>query len=196
MPIDVQELGCDMLAVTGRKFLRGPRGTGLLYVRKDILENLIPPFLDLHAADWTGIDKFVIRKDAKRFEGWERYVAGQIGLAKAIDYILELGIENIWNRIQSLALLLRSKLNQLENVSICDLGQYQCGIVSFSVKGKNPEDIKGHLLRNKINISVSNKKYTLLDMEARKLEQVLRASVHYYNNEEEVDRFVDAIKNL
>lgn len=196
MPIDVREIGCDMLTVTGRKFLRAPRGTGLLYVNKNVIESLIPPFLDLHAAEWIAKDKYLIRKDAKRFENWERYVAGQIGMGIAIDYLLELGIGSVWSRIQSLSTLLRSELKQLGNIRLNDLGQNQCGIVSFSMEGKSPEHVQKRLLDQKINISVSNKQYTLLDMEARKLDQVLRASVHYYNTEEEVGRFVDAVKKL
>lgn len=196
MPIDVQAIGCDILAVTGRKFLRGPRGTGLLYVNKKVLESLVPPFLDLYAAEWITKDRFSIRKDAKRFENWERYVAGQIGLATAMDYLLELGIETIWRRIQSLATLLRLELKQLGGVCLHDLGQHQCGIVSFSIEGKDPMDIKKQLSEKKINISVSSKAYTLLDMESRHLDYILRASVHYYNTEEEVGRFIQALKDL
>ncbi|OAI50389.1 aminotransferase class V [Opitutia bacterium SCGC AG-212-L18] len=194
MPIDVQEIGCDMLTVTGRKFLRGPRGTGFLYVRKSVLESIIPPFLDLHSAEWVAKDSFVVRKDAKRFESWERYAAGQIGLGVAIDYLLELGVQNIWERIQYLAGLLRSELGALENVILHDLGDHRCGIVTFSMDKKDPFEIQKYLRENKINISISSKPYTLLDMSSRHLENILRASVHYYNNEEEIKRFIKALQ--
>lgn len=196
MPIDVKKIGCDMLSVTGRKFLRGPRGTGFLYVNKKILEDLVPPFLDLQAAEWVSKNKYIIRKDAKRFENWERYVAGQIGLATAVDYIHEVGIKNIWQRIQLLAELLRSKLEALDKVVLHDLGKTQCGIISFSIEGQDPLRVKDELSKRKINIAISKRLYTLLDMESRHLEDILRASVHYYNTEEEVEKFIDAIKAI
>lgn len=196
MPIDVKEIGCDMLNATGRKYLRGPRGTGLLYVKNSIIEHLTPPFLDLHAAEWTAKDKFLIRKDAKRFENWERYIAGQIGLGVAIGYASELGIEKIWERIRDLSSALRSELKRIKNICVNDLGEEQCGIVSFSVRNGNLEGIQKRLHEQKINISVSEKRYTLLDMEARHLDQVLRASVHYYNTEEEIGIFIQALKML
>src|SRR5271157_6238116 len=142
MPIDVQRIGCDMLSATGRKFLRGPRGTGFLYVSKDIVNDLEPPVLDLHSAEWVEKDKYEIRKDALRFETWEGNYAGKIGLGTAIDYALNLDISVTWPRICLLAEELRHCLTQLTGVTVHDLGRQKCGIVTFTVNGKKPMEIK------------------------------------------------------
>lgn len=196
MPVDVQRIGCHMLSATGRKYLRGPRGTGFLYVGRDLVNRLEPPFLDLHAARWVERDRYEIRADARRFESWETNYATKIGLGAAIDYALKLGVENTWPRIQSLAQHLRTKLAEAPGVAVRDLGHEQCGIVSFTVEGAEPENIRRRLFAEHINISVSPSQYTLLDMTDRGLTSVLRASVHYYNTSEEVDRFIEELSTL
>lgn len=196
MPVNVLEIGCDMLSATGRKYLRGPRGTGFLYVRRDLIEELEPPFLDLHAATWIADDEYEIRSDARRFENWETNYAGKVGLGVAVDYALGWGMPPIWKRICEVSKGLRIRLNDLSGVATHDLGAIQCGIVSFTVEGKNPSDIQRQLNEKNINISVSVAPSTLLDMESRSLSSVLRASVHYYNNEEEVVRFCEALRRF
>jgi cysteine desulfurase / selenocysteine lyase len=193
MPMDVQAIGCDILSATGRKFLRGPRGTGFLYVRRSILEQLEPPFLDLHAAKWVAADQYEIRADARRFENWETNYSGKIGLGVAIDYALSWGLESIWARISSLANSLRSRLNHVPHVNLHDLGAHKCGIVTFTVDDQEPQEIRRKLAKQKINVSVSLAEYSRLDMDQRGLASVVRASVHYYNTEEEMDRFCDCI---
>ena len=196
MPIDVNEIGCDLLSVTGRKFLRGPRGTGLLYVRHSILDQLEPPLLDLHAAEWVAPNRYVMRDDARRFENWETNVAGKLGLGAAIDYALDWGLEPIWERVSSLAERLREALGALPGVVVRDQGVVRCGIVSFTVDGADPTALRDALRAQNINVSVSPSEYTLIDMQARGLPAVVRASVHYYNTEEEIVRFCDALASL
>jgi cysteine desulfurase/selenocysteine lyase len=196
MPVDVNEIGCDMLSVTGRKFLRGPRGTGLLYVRRGALDQLEPPLLDLHAAEWTAPDRYVLRDDARRFENWEANVAAKIGLGAALDYALSWGIEAIWARVSLLAERLRERLNALPPVVVRDQGAVRCGIVSFTVEGADLMAMRDALRAQSINISVSPSEYTLLDMRARGLPTVLRASVHYYNTEDEIERLCAALERL
>jgi cysteine desulfurase/selenocysteine lyase len=193
MPIDVEAIGCDMLSAAGRKYLRGPRGTGLLYVRRGVLDRLEPPFLDLHAAQWVGRDRFEIRPDARRFENWETYYAGKIGLGVAIDYALDWGLGAIWARVSALAAELRRRLADLPGVTVRDLGLARCGLVSFTVDGQAPEAIQRGLAERQINVSVSRLSSTRLDMEARGLQAVVRASVHYYNSEDEIERFCAAL---
>jgi len=197
MPMDVQRIGCHMLSATGRKFLRGPRGTGFLYVRTEILDQLEPPVLDLHSARWTEKGRYEIRKDARRFETWEANYAANIGLGAAIDYALQWDMSVTWSRIRHLAEQLRRGLALIPGVSMKDLGQEKCGIVTFTAEGKRPEELRRALAEHKISVSVSPKEYTLLDMESRGLgEGVVRASVHYYNSEEEVDRFCEALEMI
>ncbi len=196
MPIDVEQIGCDMLSATGRKYLRGPRGTGFLYVRQAVLEQLEPPFLDLHAATWVAPDRYEMRTDARRFENWETNYAGKIGLATAIDYALQMNIDTTWRRIKALAYQLRSRLSPLPGVIVRDRGITQCGIVTFTVEDMAPEEIKQKLAAQKINVSVAVRSSTLLDMQARGLTELVRASVHYYNTEDEIERFCAAIEAL
>jgi cysteine desulfurase / selenocysteine lyase len=193
MPLDVSVLGCDFLSTTGRKYLRGPRGTGFLFVRRSVLGQLEPPLLDLHAALWTGRESYTLRPDARRFENWETYYAGKIGLGVAIDYALGWGVEAIWERVQALAALLREGLAQIPGVIVRDRGVQRCGLVTFTLDRLDPTQIETALAAQQINVSVSTLTSTRLDMEKRGLESVVRASVHYYNTEGEVERFCAAL---
>lgn len=196
LPLDVGEIGCDMLSATGRKYLRGPRGTGFLYVRREVLEDLEPPFLDLHAATWTSKDGFKVRPDARRFENWETNFAGKVGLGVAVDYALRWGLEAIRDRVQHLAERLRTSLHEVQGVTVRDLGAERCGIVTFTAEGKTPETVVRALSEHGINTSVSPPSSTLLDMESRGLDGLVRASVHYYNSEGEVERFCQALESV
>jgi selenocysteine lyase/cysteine desulfurase len=196
LPVDVERIGCDMLSTTGRKYLRGPRGTGFLYVRREVCEQLEPVMLDLHAASWVARDSYEIRPDARRFENWETNYAGKIGLAVAIDYALEWGMDPIWTRIQQLATALRAELADLPGAIVRDLGEVRGGIVTFTVDGHAPESLKDALAAESINVTASRTPSTRLDMEERGLEAVVRASVHYYNSEDEIDRFCSTLRRL
>jgi selenocysteine lyase/cysteine desulfurase len=196
LPIDVAEIGCDMLSATGRKYLRGPRGTGFLYVRRNWIEQLEPPFLDLHAANWVAPDRYEIRKDARRFENWEHHVAGRMGLGAAADYACTWGLGAIKARISLLADRLRTQLAAIPGVTIHDLGVERCGIVSFAVHTMKARETKNQLSERGINTSVTDRFSTLLDMDARGIEALVRASVHYYNTIEEVDHFCEVVADL
>jgi selenocysteine lyase/cysteine desulfurase len=189
MPVDVRKIKCDMLSGTGRKYLRGPRGTGFLFIRRPLIEKLEPPFIDLHAATWIDRDQFQIRNDARRFENWESYIAGRIGLATAVDYALDIGLEAIQERVQYLASLLRKRLSEFDGIAVRDLGQHQCGIVTFTKENESASAIKQRLASHKINISVTHARYARLDLDSRGIKEMARASVHYFNTEAEIDRF-------
>jgi cysteine desulfurase/selenocysteine lyase len=196
MPVDVDVLGCDVLSATARKFLRGPRAVGFLYVRREVLDRLEPPFVDLHSATWTARDRFEWRKDARRFENWEGNAASKIGLGVAVDYALAVGLPAIRARLVALAARLRSELRSVPGVTVRDLGPELCAIVTFEVANHLPDEVRDTLRARGINVSVTTLSSTRLDMEARGLEAMVRASVHYYNTEAEVDRFVTELRAL
>lgn len=193
LPVDVERIGADLLSATGRKFLRGPRGTGFLYVRRSILDQLEPPFLDMHAATWTTPESYEIRADARRFESWETNYAGKIGLGVAIDYALSWGLDAIETRVTALAERLRERLAALDGVRVHDQGQRRCAIVTFTVDGVPAQAVQRRLAESGVNTSVSVASSARLDLPRRGLAELVRASVHYYNTDSELDRLVDAL---
>lgn len=198
MPIDVQKIGCHMLAATSRKYLRGPRGMGFLYVERSLCQNLEPAFLDLHAASLLTSDTFKIRADARRFENWECNVAAKLGLGAAVEYALAQGIEPMWLRIQRLAGDLRQRLTDIPGVTLRDLGTLNSGIVTFTHQGSTAAHVQQWLADQdkRINVSTSTYRSTLLDMQNRDLLEVSRASLHAYNTEAEIDTMIAALSRL
>ena len=194
MPLDVRKIGCDLLSGTGRRFLRGPRGTGFLYVSKALIDRLDPPFIDLHAANWTDARAYELRPDARRFENWESFVAGRVGLRAAVRYALDLGLEPIRARVTMLADRLRASLAELPGLKVHDLGRVRSGIVTFTKEGEQPRDIQARLRAANISVSVSGKSSAQLDFGRRGLAQVVRASVHYFNTEDEIEVFCDRLR--
>ena len=196
MPVDVDQIGCDLLCGTGRKFLRGPRGTGLLYVRKTLLEQLEPNQLNHHAAQLLSTNNYQLRMDAKRFECWERSYASQLALGVAIDYALAWGLGAISERVRMLAAKLRQKLAGLDGVTIADLGLEQCAIVTFSCAQMPADQLQQQLALRQIN--TSSVPFAANPVSTEKLHQptLLRASLHYYNTIEEIEHFVAELKQL
>jgi selenocysteine lyase/cysteine desulfurase len=190
LPLDVREIGCHVLSGTGRKFLRGPRGTGFLYVERNLLPMLEPPFIDMHAARAELPSSFELRPDARRFEGWESYVAGRVGLRAAVRYLLELGIGPVSERIGALASDLRAALAAVPGVAVHDRGAERSGIVTFSVEGEAPEATARRLREQRANVSVAAPVGAPLDTRMRALGGAVRASVHCYNTNEEIERFL------
>ena len=196
MPINVEAIGCDLLSATGRKYLRGPRGTGVLYVRRSVLDQLEPPMLDMRAATWVAPDRYEMQPDASRFESFESNLAARIGLGVAIDYALQWGLDAIWRRVRDLAYALRTQLSPLPGLLVHDLGVIQCGIVTFTIEGRACAEVQQALAQQQINVTVSERTTTLLDMDQRGLSSVVRASVHYYNSADEIEHFCQAVEML
>lgn len=196
LPLDVKTLRCDALTGTSRKYLRGPRGIGFLYLKQEWLDRFEPPFLDLHAATWTEPDGYKLRPDAKRFETYEIFVAGKLGLGVAVEYALSVGLERGWKRLAELARQARHGLEAIPGVGVHDQGERKGGIVTFTMERFPPQQIRELLHRRGINIWTSTVRSARLNMEARGLEELARASFHYYNSEEEVDKFLHSVRDL
>lgn len=189
LPVDVGVIGCDVLVGTGRKYLRGPRGTGFLYVRAGALDTVEPATLDYHAADWSDRQGYSVRRDARRYESFEHGVAARIGLGVAVRYALDVGVSSISKRVRALATQLRNRLGGIDGVEVLDRGPDLCGLVGFRVHGWRCSDVRGRLRRLGINTWVMGTSATRLDLEPRGISELVRASVHYYNTEAEVERF-------
>lgn len=196
MAVDVEAIGCDMLSATGRKFLRGPRGTGFLYVRRALLQQLEPPMIDHFAAPWVSRDEYRLRDDARRFETWENNYAARLGLGAAVDYALDIGMGPIEQRCRLLAGRLRSGLAPIRGVTIRDLGRTPSAIVSFTMDGYDTDAIVNSAAAVGITIGASDPSSTRIDAELRALPPLVRASPHYYNTEAEIDRLIGHLAGL
>ena len=141
-------------------------------------------------------DRYEIRPDARRFENWETNYAGKVGLAVAIDYACNWGLVAIWERVQALASALRSGLQDIPGVTVRDIGTEQCGIVTFTADGQDAREIQSALAARSMNVTISTVSSTRFDMESRGLSEVVRASVHYYNDEVEIERFCEGVRAL
>jgi cysteine desulfurase/selenocysteine lyase len=194
--LDVDRLGVDMLAGNGRKWLRGPRGTGFLFVRRSLCERLHPPMIDLHSARWVEPGRYELRADARRFEMWESSVACRLGLGRAVRYALDLGMGTIEAAVTARAEELRHKLAGVDGVTVRDLGRRRCGIVSFTVDGYPAEEVAEHLAQDGVTLTVGRASSTLLDMSHRKLPSIVRASPHYFNDEADLQRLVESVAGL
>lgn len=196
MPVDVRELNCDFLAGTSRKFLRGPRGAGFLYVRKEKLAGLDPVIIDHWGAPWLDRDHYELRPDARRFETWESNCGNRIGMGLAIDYALALGLDQIEARCQVLSDRLRSGLGDIPGVEVLDLGTRPSAITSFRVEGMAAGEVVRRAAARDVVIGVTSKASTLIDAERRGLAQHVRAAPHYFNTIEEIDGTVELIADL
>jgi cysteine desulfurase/selenocysteine lyase len=194
LALDVETLGCDLLTGSGRKYLRGPRGTGFLYARRGALDSLHPAWIDMHAARFLDAQHYALREDARRFENWECFVAGKIGLAVAVDYANALGMQWIEARVRTLATRLRERLREVLNLTVHERGHDLCGIVTFSSGRETADALQQRLLARGINTSVVRVRNNPLDLGAQGLGDLNRASVHYYNTDAEIERFCEALR--
>lgn len=197
LPLDVDELGCDFLTYTGRKFVRGPRGTGVLYARSGVLDRLGPsPFVDGRSVAWTSPDTYEFPPTATRFEFGEYGYGARVALGVATRYLLDVGIDAIADRVASLSALMRSQLRTIAGVRVLDRGLRQCGIVTFDVGGRQPADVQAYLSERSINVSTPGIATAQLELTPLGRDAVVRAGVHYFNTEDEVARLCQVVADF
>ncbi len=196
LPVDVVRIGCAVATATGRKWLRGPRGSGLLYVRADLVESLRPPGIDGSSARWEDAGHYRLQPGAARFMPFEYPVAVHLGLGTAIDHALALGIDAIYDQVNRIAEFLRAELASADGVSVHDGGSRRSGIVTFTAAGVEPIVIKGAATAAGVNVSVTEAGAARLDMGGARPEAIVRASPHYFNTEEECARLVEVVADL
>lgn len=190
--IDVDEIGCDLLSATGRKYLRGPRGTGFLYVRESLLDRLVPSQPDHHGVDLVSGERFEWAAGARRFEHWEHGVAGWLGLGAAIDHALGWGLDRIEVTVARRAEQLRRLLVDA-GFTVYDLGVERCGIVTAATEVAAASDLQAALARHRINTTCTQADSSRWDVERRGLPPLLRLSVHYTTTAEELHTAVDVL---
>jgi selenocysteine lyase/cysteine desulfurase len=194
LPIDVAQLRCDFLSATARKFLRGPRGIGFLYVSdRALASGLFPLYIDMRGGHWLSADSFALEVDARRFENWEFAYALVLGLGEAARYALEVGIERGGSRARMLAATLRSQLVALPGCRVLDRGKECAAIVTVELSGLSGPDLARRLREGGINTSASLREYAVIDMEEKRVSSALRISPHYFNTEAELTSVVEAL---
>ncbi|MEM9884296.1 MAG: aminotransferase class V-fold PLP-dependent enzyme [Bacteroidota bacterium] len=197
LEVNVAEMQCDFLSATFRKFLRGPRGTGFLYVSDKVLERALTPiFPDLQGAEWIARDKYVLQKSAKRFEYWERNFANVLGAKTAVEYALQIGMPVIEKRVKSLASYTQNTLSQLKDFQVLDRSDDLCGIITLHSPKFTWQHLKQHLINQHFNVSVAVKSGAWIDFEEKGVDWALRISPHYYNTAQEIDLLFDFLSNL
>ena len=194
--LDTKELNCDFLCGSGRKYLRGPRGTGFLFVKTKILQSLEPIFLDLHSASWRDSKSYEFIQNAKMFECYEKNIAAMIGLSTAVQYLSKLGIDAIEERISHLSSILIAGLSELKDTKVLEKSHHRSGIITFTKDYIDAKILKGELQKRNINVSVCKQKNAQLDLGTELTGDVTRVSLHYYNTQQEVSKFLQALAKI
>jgi cysteine desulfurase/selenocysteine lyase len=194
IPINVQSLGCDFLAVSGHKML-GPTGIGFLYGRRELLETMHP---FLHGGDMIATvttESVTFNELPWKFEAGTPNIAGGIGLGAAIDYLLALGLESVYAHEQKLLEYALDKLLPINGLEIYGPKgtKDRLAVISFNLKGVHPHDVAGIL--DEAGIAVRSGHHCAQPLMRRlRMDNTARASFYIYNSEEDVDALVDALK--
>lgn len=196
LPVDVDEIGCDALAATGRKFLRGPRGTGFAYVSRSLLDGLRPLAPDVRGAEWTGVREWRLAATARRFENFECSTAARLGLGAALEALLDRGVAATGRHLVETAAVLRERLMTIDDVRVLDPSASASAIVTFVVDGVGPERVKQRLAESAVKVVAVPASHGQWDLGHRDLPAVVRASVHVYNDDSDVTALVDTVREM
>ena len=197
IPIDVAELHCDFLAATARKFLRGPRGVGFLYVSDRVLDRgAAPLYIDLRGAHWTAANEYELVDNARRYENWEFAYALHLGLGAAARYARTVGIAEAGAYAAELASHARAQLQNLRGARVLDHGRRLAAIVSVTFDPYAASAIVERLREQAINTSATFREGAILDMDGKAARDALRISPHYYNTVREIDTLVSALEEF
>jgi selenocysteine lyase/cysteine desulfurase len=197
MPVDVSRLHCDYLAAATRKFLRGPRGLGFLYVSdRALAAGAYPITVDMHGADWTEAEEFELKPDARRFEQWEISHALVLGAGAAAEYALAVGDERSRERSWALAAYVRQRLWGMDGVRVLDRGPALCAIATAALGGRDAQQVKLALRARRINTSSPLREDAVIDMDEKQATSAIRISPHYYNTADEIDTALAALAEV
>jgi selenocysteine lyase/cysteine desulfurase len=196
LDLDVAELGCSVLTGTGRKFMRGPRGTGLLWVDRSIVERFQPPGVDATSTSWSSAAGMRVDAGIRRFEEFEVPYAAFVGLAAAARQALAIGTAAIEQRAVGLGERLRTDLVCLPGVTVRDTAARRCAIVTFTVDGVPAEAVVGTASDVGVVVNASTAVWAALDMDAKCTPTVVRASPHVFNTDADLSRLVDVVASL
>lgn len=195
--VDVNEIQCDFLTATGRKFLRGPRGTGFLFVSEKVLNaGLYPLFFDQNGATWTGENTFELNPAAVRFENWEKNYAGLLGLKEAVCYLNEVGIKNVAERNDHLQKYFRELLAQVKNIKVQDEGSKLCSLITVTKEDGSIKELKSVLDYHSVSYSISGVDGAVIDFGKKGIQEVVRFSPHYFNTEEELHQVAGILASI
>lgn len=197
MPIDVEAMGCDFFSATSRKYLRGPRGAGFLYVSDRVIDRgLEPLFPDMRGADWISDDLYQPAPDARRFETWEFAWSLVLGTGAAARYANEIGMEPIRDRVRALAAELRDRLTGLDGASVLDRGAELGATVTATFAGHAPGDLLTELRRRGINTGAQQRIDAVIDYDGKGVDGALRMSPHYFNDGSDLDALSAALSDI
>jgi cysteine desulfurase / selenocysteine lyase len=196
LPVDVREIGCDLLVATGRKYLRGPRGTGLLYVRSKLLERLEPQAPDVRGATWTADRAWSLDATARRFETWEASHALRLGLGVALAEAQALGIDAISEHLVARGARLRATLAGTPGVTVTDPPAARGALVTFLVDGAEPRDVALALAERAVQLVSIPARHGRWDLAGRDLAAVVRAAPHVYTSDGDLDALLEGVADI